>query len=106
ALYDGGLSIRSTIDTRLQLAAAQALRRGLEDYDRRHEWRGPIATGDPAGDVQAQLREAAAAPQLSGWLRAMVTATGNGAITLTDENGQTGRVGDNDAQWAAQSARR
>ncbi|MFN3464321.1 MAG: penicillin-binding protein 1A [Terricaulis sp.] len=106
ALYDGGLSIRSTIDTRLQLAAAQALRRGLEDYDRRHEWRGPIATGDPAGDVQAQLREAAAAPQLSGWLRAMVTATGNGAITLTDENGQTGRVGDNDAQWAAQGARR
>lgn len=106
ALYDGGLSIRSTIDTRLQLAAAQALRRGLEEYDRRHDWRGPIGTGDPAGDVQAQLREAAAAPQLSGWLRAMVTASGNGAITLTDENGQTGRVGDNDAQWAAQGARR
>nr|HRK65137.1 transglycosylase domain-containing protein [Terricaulis sp.] len=36
AVYDGGLSIRSTIDTRLQLAAARALRRGLEEYDRRH----------------------------------------------------------------------
>ncbi|MGD9980151.1 MAG: penicillin-binding protein 1A [Hyphomonadaceae bacterium] len=106
ALYDGGLSIRSTIDTRLQLAAARALRTGLEDYDRRHEWRGPIASGDPAGDVQAQLREAPAAPQLSGWLRAMVTRAGGGAITLTDENGQSGRVGDNDAQWAAQGARR
>jgi penicillin-binding protein 1A len=106
ALYDGGLSIRSTIDTRLQLAAARALRAGLEEYDRRHEWRGPVAAGDPAGDVQAQLREAPAAPQLSGWLRAMVTRTASGAITLTDENGQTGRVGDNDAQWAAQGARR
>ncbi|MEQ1490369.1 MAG: PBP1A family penicillin-binding protein, partial [Terricaulis sp.] len=106
ALYDGGLSIRSTIDTRLQLAAAQSLRRGLEEYDRRHEWRGPISSGDPAGDVRAQLAAADAAPQLSGWLRAMVTATGNGAVTLTDENGQTGRVGDNDAQWAAQGARR
>jgi penicillin-binding protein 1A len=106
ALYDGGLSIRSTIDTRLQLAAARALRTGLEEYDRRHEWRGPVGSGDPAGDVQAQLRDAPAAPQLSNWLRAMVTRTGNGAITLTDENGATGRVGDNDAQWAAQGARR
>jgi penicillin-binding protein 1A len=106
ALYDGGLSIRSTLDTRLQLAAARALRAGLEDYDRRHEWRGPIATGDPAGDVQAQLRESAAAPTLSNWVRAMVTATGNGAITLTDENGATGRLTNDDAQWAAQGARR
>ncbi len=106
ALYDGGLSIRSTLDTRLQLAAAHALRQGLEEYDRRHEWRGPIGTGDAAGDVQAQLREASAAPQLSDWVRAMVTRAGGGAITLTDENGATGRVGDNDAQWAAQGARR
>jgi penicillin-binding protein 1A len=106
ALYDGGLSIRSTLDTRLQLAAARALRAGLEEYDRRHAWRGPVGAGDPTGDVQAQLREAPAAPQLSNWLRAMVTATGGGAITLTDENGETGRLGNNDAQWAAQGARR
>jgi|CXWL01.1.fsa_nt_gi penicillin-binding protein 1A len=105
ALYDGGLSIRSTIDTRLQLAAARALRAGLEDYDRRHAWRGPIGTGDPAGDVQAQLGETAAPPQLSAWVRAMVTAASNGAITLTDENGATGRLSNDDAQWAAQGAR-
>jgi len=105
ALYDGGLSIRSTIDTRLQLAAARALRAGLEAYDRRHEWRGPLASGDAAGDVQTQLREAAAPPTLSDWVRAMVTRT-QGGITLTDENGRTGRLHDEDAQWAAQGARR
>jgi len=106
ALYDGGLSIRSTIDTRLQLAAARALRAGLESYDRRHEWRGPIGSGDPSGDVQAQLREATAPPQLSGWRRAMVTATASGAITVTDEAGESGRLTNDDAQWAAQGARR
>ncbi|MBL8543144.1 MAG: PBP1A family penicillin-binding protein [Hyphomonadaceae bacterium] len=106
ALYDGGLSIRSTLDTRLQLAAARALRAGLEDYDRRHDWRGPLGAGDAAGDVGAQLREAAAAPQLSGWVRAMVTRIASGAITLTDENGATGRLSNDDAQWAAQGARR
>ncbi|MBX9747180.1 MAG: PBP1A family penicillin-binding protein, partial [Hyphomonadaceae bacterium] len=105
ALYNGGLSIRSTIDTELQLAAARALRAGLEAYDRRHSWRGPIASGDAAGDIQAQLREAAAPPQLSGWVRAMVTAAGNNGITLTDENGATGRLNADDAAWAAQGAR-
>ncbi len=106
ALYDGGLSIRSTIDTRLQLAAARALRAGLESYDRRHEWRGPLSMGDASADVQAQLGEAQRPPTLSNWVRAMVTATGSGAITLTDENGQTGRLSNDDAQWAAQGARR
>lgn len=105
ALYNGGLSIRSTIDTRLQLAAAQALRRGLEAYDRRHAWRGPIGRGDPAGDVQAQLREAAAPPQLSGWIRAMVTAAGSNGVSVTDENGATGRLLADDASWAATGAR-
>jgi len=106
ALYDGGLSIRSTLDTRLQLAAARALRTGLEAYDRRHAWRGPIARGDASGDVAAQLREAPRPPTLSNWIRAMVTNTGNGAITVRDENGATGRLTNDDAQWAAQGARR
>ena len=43
-LEQGGLSIRSTIDTRLQLAAQAALQKGLIAYDRRHGWRGPITT--------------------------------------------------------------
>jgi penicillin-binding protein 1A len=106
ALYNGGLSIRSTINTNLQLSAARAVRAGLEAYDRRHEWRGPIARGDGAGDVQAQLAEATAPPTLSNWIRAMVTATGSNGVTVTDENGATGRIANDDAQWAAQGARR
>jgi penicillin-binding protein 1A len=106
ALYDGGLAIRTTIDTRLQLIAARALRRGLEEYDRRHDWRGPIARGDAGGDVQAQLAETRAPPTLSNWLRAMVTRVSGGVVTVTDQNGESGRLLDNDAQWAAQGSRR
>lgn len=105
ALLRGGLSIRSTIDTRLQLAAARALRAGLEEYDRRHAWRGPVGRGDASGDVAAQLSEARRPPSLSNWRRAMVTRVASGAITVTDEAGETGRLVDNDAQWAAQGAR-
>ena len=106
ALYDGGLSIRSTIDTRLQLAAAQAVRAGLEGYDRRHDWRGPVAAGDARGDIRAQLSEAAPPPGLTTWVRAMVTRATSSAVSVTDENGRTGRLLDADVQWAAQGGRR
>ena len=39
-LYDAGLQVRSTLDTRLQNFAVNALRTGLVRYDRRHGWRG------------------------------------------------------------------
>ena len=40
ALYDGGLQVRASLDTRLQNYAVSALRTGLVRYDRRHGWRG------------------------------------------------------------------
>ncbi len=43
ALYDGGLQVRSTLDTRLQNFAVSALRTGLVRYDRRHGWRRAVA---------------------------------------------------------------
>jgi len=42
-LYKGGLSVRTTLDPRLQAIADKVLREGLEIYDRRHGWRGPVA---------------------------------------------------------------
>jgi len=45
-LYGGGLSIRTSLDTDMQLAARKALRNGLEGYDRRHGYRGPLTTID------------------------------------------------------------
>jgi len=39
--YSGGYRAFTTIDSRLQRAADQAVRDGLQDYDRRHGWRGP-----------------------------------------------------------------
>ena len=47
-LYQGGLSVRTTLDPKLQVIARSELRRGLEAYDRRHGYRGPVTTA-PAG---------------------------------------------------------
>jgi len=41
-LYKGGLSIRTPLNSYYQIEALNALREGLEDYDRRHGWRGAL----------------------------------------------------------------
>src|SRR6201985_2560108 len=48
SLYDGGLQVRASLDTRLQNYAVGALRSGLVRYDRRHGWRGAKNHIDPA----------------------------------------------------------
>ncbi len=47
-LYKGGLSVRATLDPKMQDTARAVLRDGLETYDRRHGYRGPLAKA-PAG---------------------------------------------------------
>ena len=42
ALYQGGLSIRTTLNTTLQKYADEALANGLENLDKRQGWRGVI----------------------------------------------------------------
>ena len=54
-VYGGGLSVHTTLDSRLQNLAEKALRSGLERYDRRHGWRGPIARLDPVTGWQSRL---------------------------------------------------
>ena len=41
-LYAEGLSIKSALDVDYQLHALNALRSGIESYDKRHGWRGPV----------------------------------------------------------------
>ena len=42
-LYSEGLSIKSALNIEYQIHAIEALRSGIESYDRRHGWRGPLA---------------------------------------------------------------
>lgn len=55
AFYEGGLSIRSTLDSNLQLIAQTALRAGLETYDRAHGWRGPVGNLKTNGNFEEDL---------------------------------------------------
>jgi penicillin-binding protein 1A len=49
-LYGGGLSVRTTLDPRLQKIARKTYIDGLVAYDHRHGWRGPVKKIELDGD--------------------------------------------------------
>ena len=85
---EGGLSVQTSLDPRLQNLATDALRGGLEAYDRSHGgWRGPvghIATGDGAAAAWAAGLAAVKPPpgMLPGWHLAVVLHTTPASATL------------------------
>ncbi len=97
-LYQGGLSVRTTLDPRLQTSADMALRKGLIAYDRRHGWRGPVAKLKlEAADWVSQLAEVEAPKgALASWTLAVVLGVkgdraeiglidgGQGALPMTE----------------------
>ncbi|MCB1492905.1 MAG: transglycosylase domain-containing protein, partial [Rhodobiaceae bacterium] len=60
ALYDGGLSVRTTLDPKLQQLARDTLVNGLVEFDQKHGWRGPVKEiaigsdwGQAVGEIEA-----------------------------------------------------
>jgi len=99
-LEQGGLSIRSTIDTRLQLAAQAALQNGLIAYDRRHGWRGPITTL-PADERSGEALKEVKLPGGHGtWEPALVTRVTEQSAQLLLTDGATIRLGSDEVRWA------
>ncbi|MEL7041211.1 MAG: penicillin-binding protein 1A [Pseudomonadota bacterium] len=100
-LRKGGLSIRTTIDTKLQLAAQDALQIGLETYDRRYNYRGPLSTIDPKADDVLERLNAVTLPGGYGtWERAMITAVSDAGAELLLADGATIAMPPEDIEWA------
>lgn len=99
-LEKGGLSIRSTIDTRLQLAAQAALQDGLVAYDRRHGWRGPVTTL-PVDDAAVEALRAVRLPGGHGtWEAALVTRVSASSADLLLTDASTIRLLSDEVRWA------
>jgi penicillin-binding protein 1A len=108
--FAGGLSIRATVDPELQEAAAAALRRGLERYDRGIGiWRGTRLTLPPEALTseeawRAALAEVEIARDIDGWFPAVVLDVGENAARVgiegveEDEDGHF--IPAEDVTWA------
>ena len=107
-LNRGGLSIRTTLDTQMQLSARTALRRGLGMYDRRHGYRGALAQFDTLDGWQDALFEFKSPPDIEPWRVAVVLDVKDKQATLglikeTEEDAyeaQEGTLALSDIDWA------
>ena len=119
-LYSGGLSIRTTLDTDMQLAGRRALRRGVEMLDRRMGWRGPLATIENSQDWAEQLASFDAPVDIGNWRVAVVierepnsarlgfifepdVETAAGEEDTPELKTETGTLDLEDIQWAGKS---
>jgi penicillin-binding protein 1A len=102
-LYGAGLSVRTSLDERLQAASDTALRDGVIAYDRGHGgWRGAVARIDLKGDWAAHL---AAVPVPGvvrdvGWRLAVVTRSDAEGAAVGFVDGATGRIPFAEMRWA------
>src|SRR6201995_2014617 len=74
-LYEGGLSVRTTLDPKIQVMARKTMAAGLVNYDEAQGWRGPISKLDLTGDWGIKLADVKSLNDISPWRMAVVLET-------------------------------
>jgi len=96
-LYKGGLSIRTPLNSNYQIEALKALREGLEEYDKRHGWRGPI-TNLNVIDWQNHIQEFIPDRSLN-WKLAKVINVDKLLVKIEIENKEIGFIDFKNINW-------
>ncbi|MBI3700634.1 MAG: penicillin-binding protein 1A [Afipia sp.] len=82
-LYEGGLSVRATLDPKLQVMARKAMVAGLVTYDEAQGWRGAQTTIPLTGDWGVKLAEVKSLSDISPWRMAVV-------LEISDQSARIG----------------
>ncbi|MRX27649.1 penicillin-binding protein 1A [Kangiella sp. HZ709] len=101
--YTQGLEIYTTIDSKQQMAATQALRQGLLDYDRRHGYKGPelVVENFDQEDKQALTTLLSSTPSIGGLEPAIVTQVSEQSIEVINSKLETIIIDWSGLDWAA-----
>ena len=106
-LYDGGLQVRSTLDTRLQNIAVNSLRAGLVRYDRRHGWRGAVSNINVDSNWKDALQSAGNQSGIETWRVAVVLGYGDDkSVKIGLADGTTGQIPFSELSWARPEIRK
>ncbi|KAA0970556.1 penicillin-binding protein 1A [Aureimonas fodinaquatilis] len=110
-LYEGGLSVRTTLDPEMQVFARAALQHALVAFDQRKGWRGPVEKVSLEADWAVPLGAVRAFSDVPEWRLAIVLSSSADSATLGLQppravSGQLGPERDTtelsaaDMQWA------
>src|SRR6516225_3302046 len=81
-LYEGGLSVRTTLDPKMQVLARNVLVDGFVRFDEQQGYRGPISKLDIAGDWGVKLAEVKAMSDVAPWRLAVVLESGDASARV------------------------
>jgi penicillin-binding protein 1A len=103
SLNKEGLIIRTTLDANLQRCVCNALRKGLEEVDRRFGWRGPLAELNPSMPpvkIIEELQRISIPKGTEPFLKAIVLSCDNKNVSVVTEKNEMGKILDDDVKWA------
>jgi penicillin-binding protein 1A len=87
-LYEGGLSVRTTLDPKLQVMARKSMVAGLVNFDEAQGWRGAQNKIDIAGDWGVKLAEVKSLSDISPWRMAVVLETSDQSARIGFQPGR------------------
>jgi penicillin-binding protein 1A len=110
-LYEGGLSVRTTLDPKLQVMARKTMAAGLVNFDEAQGWRGAGNKLDISGDWGVKLADVKSLSDISPWRLAVVLETSDQSARIGFQPGrelggavakerQTGNITLDGVRWA------
>jgi penicillin-binding protein 1A len=101
SVFENGIVVSTTLNPRLQKIAEKAFEAGIEDYDRKHGYRGAIAKIDPNGNWQEELQKVDPKKLYKDrWSKAVILSMAKDTATVGVENGKLGSIDFASLKWA------
>ena len=97
-VYKEGLNIKTPLNLNLQEIASSVLRSGIESYDKRKGWRGPIKNISLSDKKWKNLVENNLEKKI-GWKIARITRVENSLIKIETENGEISNINLSSLEW-------
>ena len=100
-LYSQGLSIKTPLNIKYQKVAINSLRNGIEKYDKRHGWRGPITNKIKNKNWKKKLENFKLDPTLNWKFAEIISVTNNEIkINILEDKENISEIIDfNKAKW-------
>ena len=114
-LYEGGLSVRTSLDPKLQVEARKTMTKGLVNFDEAQGWRGPVSKLDITGDWGVKLADVKSLSDIQPWRMAVVLDTSDQSARIGFQPGrelggaiskarETGLISLEGVKWAKAAA--
>src|SRR3954467_10636910 len=87
-LYEGGLSVRATLDPKMQVMARKTMVAGLVRYDEASGWRGAPSKLDISGDWGIKLADVKSLGDITPWRMAVVLETSDQSARIGFQPGR------------------